>query len=129
MKKQEIYQELFMWGMPHIRNVQTWSYFKKGRDRSCYFVAELLHNLYVSMFEEEFTDHDIWFINVQMRYFIESCNPKIFNGYTHFCSLLLRLLDEVPDNLKEKIQWTPSKETVDMVTEFRENQKQLEDKR
>ncbi len=120
MTKQDIYRELFWHGLVYIRNMQEQSFFKKGRDTSCYHVAELLHNLHASMFEKEFLDHDIWFINTQMRYFIEECSPKIFGSYPLFCDLLLLLLDAVPEEMKEKVNWSPSDETIMLVTEVRE---------
>ncbi len=72
-RKQEIYKELLSWALPCARN--TFSWFRRIRPfvllsprlqrglRDQYEVAEFVHNLYVSILEEEFTDHDIHFLN------------------------------------------------------------------
>lgn len=40
--------------LPYIRNIQTWDEKTKGKDRSCYFEVELIHNLTVTLLESEF---------------------------------------------------------------------------
>ncbi len=119
MTKQDIYQQLFWKGLVHIRNVQSQSFLKKGRDKSSYFIAELLHNLHASMFIPEYTDHDIWFINNQVRYFINNCSSKILSSYLDYCDLLLLLVEDVPNTLKSQIDLTFSDELRLLIHEFR----------
>jgi len=79
-RKQEIYSDMLWWALPYIRNVQTRSWLVRARDRSCYFEAELVHNLPNSLLEPEFGDHDIWFLNHQAKWFTEKCSPQDFSG-------------------------------------------------
>jgi hypothetical protein len=94
--KQQIYQDLIQWILPHIRNVQLGGFWLKGRDRSCYFEAELIHNLSLSMFEEEFVDHDFWFLNYQASDYLHSCNSKISPLYDRNKRLIQELIDIIP---------------------------------
>lgn len=119
MKKQDIYQMLLWKGLPHIRNVQAQSFFRKGRDKSCYYIAELLHNVHASIFFEQYTDHDFWFINNQVRSFVNNCNSQILHSYPEFCDLLLLLMEEVPENQKSQIEWSFSDEQLAAISEFR----------
>ncbi len=38
--------------------------------------AEFRHNLYVTILEPEFVDHDIWFLNDQARWFVSHADPR-----------------------------------------------------
>ena len=90
-RKQEIYREMLLWAISHVRNVQTQHWWSKAFNRSCFFEAELVHNLYVSIFEEEFVDHDIWFLNAQARYYVEHCNATISSNYDIQKRLIIEL--------------------------------------
>ena len=62
------------------------------------------------MFKPEFTDHDIWFLNHQARYYINSCSPKTSSLYKLIEKKITMLFSIVPENLKSKLQWSgPSK--------------------
>ncbi len=61
--KQEIYREFLRTTLPYIRNIQSQPFWRRWRDRTVYEEAELIHNLWPHLFEPEFTDHDIWFLN------------------------------------------------------------------
>lgn len=56
---------------------------KKGkeRDTSCYFEAELIHNLTHTLLTSDFKDHDIWFLNNQAKYYFEKCNDDVSPNY------------------------------------------------
>ncbi|GEP43587.1 hypothetical protein [Brevifollis gellanilyticus] len=72
--KQVIYRELLHCTLPHLRNVSSWRWWMRMCDRSAYYEAELIHNLPVSMYEPDFVEHDVWFLNVQARTYYEECS-------------------------------------------------------
>jgi hypothetical protein len=104
--KQKVYQELFRQVLPWIRNVQTHGAWRRARDRSCYLLAELVHNLYVSMFSPDFGDHDIWFLNHQAKWFVEKASPASCYLYEIICDLLADLFREVPPDLRPRLEWS-----------------------
>ncbi len=127
-RKQEIYQSLLMWGLPHVRNVLSytkclpWWNFAFGVRRrelqACYEVAELLHNLYVSILDEDFTDHDLWFLNVQARSFCQYASAEPLLDLQYVFGLLDELFRLVPADKRSLLQWAgpghanPCPETV-----------------
>ncbi|WP_109396576.1 zinc ABC transporter substrate-binding protein [Photorhabdus namnaonensis] len=95
-----------MLALPYIRNIQTHSKKVKGEDVSCYFEAELIHNLYHSILDENFQEHDIYFLNHQAKYYYENCNEIISPNYNQHLSCIKDLFAMIPDNLKEKLIWS-----------------------
>jgi hypothetical protein len=55
-----------------VRNVKTWRWWTRLRDRSVRWDAELVHNLPSSILEPGFTDHDLW--NWQAREYYRGCS-------------------------------------------------------
>ncbi len=114
-RKQEIYRELLRHALPHFRN--TLSQFQRIRCfrvltrkqqiflRNTYEVAEFVHNLYVSVSEENFTFHDIWFLNYQARSFLECADERNCDSYRVFAHYVQELFRIVPDNLRADLQW------------------------
>lgn len=105
MKKNEIYVKMLALSLPYIRNVQSLDKKEKGRDMSCYFEAELVHNLTLTLLISEFTEHDIWFLNHQAKYYVEQCNDDISPNYNQHIDYIRRLFKIVPDELKSKLIW------------------------
>ncbi len=103
--KQQVYQEMLWWTLPHLRNVSTGSWWRRGKDKSAYFESELIHNLPVSMYEPEFTEHDIWFLNVQAQSYCKNCSASISPLYPSQVARIERLLALVPSHLVPKLQW------------------------
>jgi len=91
--------------LPHIRNVQSHGFWVKGKDKSCYYEAELIHNLPVSMFESEFVEHDIHFLNYQARWYLEKCSDTISPLYRRNEKLIRELMSAVPKEFKPHLQW------------------------
>lgn len=114
-QKQEIYREILRWALPQSRNtlsqfrqVRLWRLLscKKQRHlRGTYEVAQFVHNLYVSILEEDFTSHDIWFLNVQARAFIECNDDKTCYLYSLFAYYIQELFKIVPANLRDELKW------------------------
>jgi hypothetical protein len=61
MKKNDIYLSMLSLSLPYIRNIQSLDKKEKCRDISCYFEAELLHNLMHALLISEFVEHDMCF--------------------------------------------------------------------
>ena len=68
--------------------------------------AEFLHNLFVTILEPEFVDHDIWFLNHQARSFLTHANPDHVVCYYHHERLIQELFTLVPEGLRSKLMWT-----------------------
>jgi hypothetical protein len=105
-RKQEIYQELLFWAIPHIRNTQTQSMLAKAFDKSCYEEVELVHNLQVSILEPEFLDHDIHFLNCQARNYTERAAQSNSPCYGAQCTLIEELINLVPEPMRNKLEWS-----------------------
>src|SRR6185436_3577879 len=95
-RKQIIYREMLWWTLPHLRNVSTWHWWNRLRDRSAYYESELVHNLPVSMYEPEFVQHDVWFLNVQARGYYECCSQGISPLYFQHVERFRELFSLVP---------------------------------
>lgn len=105
MKKIEIYSEMLWWSLSHIRNVQTHSFIRKGRNKSCGFEAELLHNVVGTLPTEEMTDNDIYFLNVQAKYYLDNASERICDNYNVHKENIKRLFEIVPEHLKDQLKW------------------------
>lgn len=105
-RKQEIYQKLLTLGLAYVRNVQTQGRFKKFCDQSCYWEAELIHNLSISILEENFIEHDVHFLNFQARWYFQIANPKLSPNYEINKKLIKELFQIVPEYLKHKLEWS-----------------------
>ncbi|MHA7844767.1 zinc ABC transporter substrate-binding protein [Serratia sp. D1N4] len=105
MKKNEIYVKMLSLSLPYIRNVQSLDKREKGRDTSCYFEAELLHNITHTLLIPDFMEHDIWFLNNQAKYYFEKCNDDISPNYNQHIDYIKMLFKMVPDNLRSKLLW------------------------
>ena len=76
------------------------------RDRSCYYETELVHNLPVSMYEPDFAEHDIWFLNVQARAYCRQCSAAVSALYPQQVGRIRKLFALVPEDLRPKLQWS-----------------------
>lgn len=103
--KQTIYRELFRLVLPTIRNTQSHGPWHKAWDRSSYLLAELIHNLYYSMFEPEFGDHDVWFMNHQARAFVERASTRTCYPYELICDVLADLFEAAPEGVRSRLEW------------------------
>jgi hypothetical protein len=103
--KQEIYGEMLRLALPWIRNVSTWPWWRRCRDRSTFYESELIHNLSVSMFEPDFVDHDIWILNHQAKVYHDQCTPRRSPNYVRQVELIGELFTIVPDALRTRLNW------------------------
>ena len=79
------------------------------RDRSVYYEAELIHNLWPSLWEPEMTEHDIWFLNVQAKTYYDECDQNLSPLYSDNVERIKELFGIVPEQLKSKLKWTGPK--------------------
>jgi hypothetical protein len=101
--KQEIYREFLRTTLPYIRTMQFQPFWRRWRDRTVYVEAELIHNLWPHLFDPEFTDHDIWFLNSQAEsYFREAHFSPL---YTQHVGLIRELFALVPEDFCTRLQW------------------------
>ena len=105
-RKQEIYKEMLFWAIPHIRNIQTQSAFRKAMDKTCFEEAELVHNLNQSILIEEFVDHDIYFLNTQAHNYYKNAAELNCPSYDAQCELIKELFSLVPEGLKSNLTWS-----------------------
>ena len=71
---------------------------------SQYILTEFIHNLYVSILEEEFIDHDIHFLNYQARIYHDlasETDPHLFL----FIHYIQELFGEVPETRRSELLW------------------------
>lgn len=103
-RKQEIYKEFLFWSLPWIRNVQTWRWWHPmRRGKACYYEAEFVHNLPQSMFQQEFVDHDAYFLNTQARMFCDHC--KSSPHYQSHVELIRELFTLLPEKQRTLLTW------------------------
>lgn len=105
MSKNEIYVEMLGWALPYIRNVQSQNALRKANDKSCYYEAELIHDLAITILEPSFKEHDIWFLNHQAKYYFENCSEDISPNYNGHIMRIKKLFQLVPENFKDKLIW------------------------
>lgn len=103
-RKQELLRDLLCQSLSFIRNRQTLPWWRKAFDKAVYFESELVHNISPSIFNSDFTDHDIWFINHQAKWYIENCTPEISPNYDFVKKTVEELIGLVPPSLAHKIQ-------------------------
>ncbi|MCC8379896.1 hypothetical protein [Xenorhabdus sp. PB30.3] len=95
---------MLRFALPHIRNVQTHGFIRKGRDKSCYQEAELLHDIVSSLKETEICEHDIYFLNSQARYYLENAD-RVCSNYNYHKKRIKMLFELVPDEMRNKLEW------------------------
>lgn len=115
-RKQEIYQEILRRALPQVRNSLAYSNEVHepcvlSRDEQMYLkgayeVAQFVHNLYVSILDAEWVFHDIWFLNVQARSFVERNSDQTAHQYSLFVACVRELFSLVPDEWRPLLEWT-----------------------
>jgi hypothetical protein len=103
-RKQDIYIEMLMTTIPHLRNSFTWPWWNQFRIRkNNYYEAELVHNLGYSILEREFTGNDIHFLNYQAKIYYE--NGKNCANYIGHTNRIKELFSLIPGNMKSALNW------------------------
>lgn len=95
--------------LSYIRNKQARSFLSKGTDKTCYMESELLHDVVKYLDDEKMTEGDVRFLNYTARNYLEKANPDEFPNYNSHKKNILLLFKIVPDELKHRLEWDPSK--------------------
>lgn len=102
-RKQELYLDLLRLSAPIVRNILS-KRFVFGRSRhEAYELSQLTHDLRVSIFEEDFIDHDFWILNVHAKSYFECAQNTA--SYALVSEILRELFLEVPFHLRHKLKW------------------------
>ena len=105
-RKQEIYREFLQCGLPLLRGVRYFRWWQTGRRQALYVEAEFLHNLYVTILDPEFVDHDILVPELLRRnWFLTHADPRHVACYYHHQILIRELFTLVPERLRDKLEW------------------------
>lgn len=114
-RKQEIYAEILSWTIPTIRTgLSPYSHIiplrmlgpsRQRLLKSYYELAQLVHNLYVSIVEEDFNDHDLYFLNIHARSFMKRNSEETCPCYNLLLYYIQELFKIVPDSMREKLEW------------------------
>lgn len=81
-------------------------FWRRWRDKTVYEEAELIHNIWPSLFDPEFSDHDIWFLNSQAEAYFRKA--RLSPLYTQHMALIRELFALVPDLYQAQLQWHPA---------------------
>ena len=103
--KQEIYREMLRLALPWIRNASSWPWWRRMRNRSAFDESELIHNLSEALFEPNFVEHDMWFLNHQARVYHDPCSPSRSPNYRRQLDLIGELFAMVPEPLRTRLSW------------------------
>jgi len=101
--KQEVYRELLRSSLIYIRNQESLPFWRRWRDKTVYEEAELIHNLWPSLFDPEFSGHDLWFLNVQAQNYYRKASLSPL--YVPHVALIRELFALVPDSLRPQLRW------------------------
>ncbi|MCA9252989.1 MAG: hypothetical protein KDA54_17815 [Phycisphaerales bacterium] len=118
--KQRYYQDLLWHILPTLKNglsnlcYASWvrrllpSY--RRRAQELYWLAEAIHNMHHSMFEQAYTAHDVHMINYQFRDLWEKDGPFI-DRYRNVLGACIRAaVTELSDDLRGGLKWDGPRE-------------------
>lgn len=103
--KQVLYEDMLRFTLAYLRNQASFSWWRRILDRSAYYETQLIHNLPNSIFKVDFVEHDIWFLNVQAKFYYLNCNAKLSPIYNQQIDFLCRLFEIVPEELRCQLEW------------------------
>ena len=86
--------------LPQLRSRPTFAECFWRRSSRRQELAQLVHDLPVSILEPEFGDHDFWFLNVHARSFLQRCT-----GDAMIRGKIAALFRLVPEDLRDKLEW------------------------
>jgi hypothetical protein len=81
--------------------------------------ANFLHNVHLSILEQEYVDNDITFINFAYPVYIEGLGDRLS---PETAGLMLEFYEGVPAALRFQLSWHPSKEFRLLAAQGRANQ-------
>lgn len=109
-KKQEIYQTILRTVLPFLRSTLSRKIVYGRVRKDAYELSQLIHNIYVSVFEEEFVAHDMYILNVHAKSYYETAKGTYH--YDIVNDLIAELFEEVPQNMREQLTWEGPKKRI-----------------
>jgi hypothetical protein len=103
--KKQVYSKMLSTALIYLRAHAARPWYRRMFDRWTYYEVELLHNLPVCMFEENFVAHDIWFLNHQAKYYCELKDHRLRPLYAIQAPLISRLFALVPEEMRGQLEW------------------------
>lgn len=101
LTKQYLYGELLEPVLPLLRNRETWPWWRRLRTFEA--DTQLIHNIHVTLAEEEFTTWDVWFLNNNAKEYCEKAKGALL--YDRQVSTIRRLFAALPDEMKAQVDW------------------------
>ena len=98
-EKQKLYEEILLFVLPMMRNVQTWPFLRRIR-YNLYDELELVHNLPPLLLRPEFSVQDVYWLNTQARNYIAAAGRHQRFHYATVVERVRRLLALVPAELQ-----------------------------
>lgn len=112
MNKNDIYLDMLRLSLPHVRNVSTRGILSSLKDKSVYYEAQLVHNIYTVLPSLVFTTADIWFLNHLAGSYCTHCDANKSMLYDEQVKNISRLFEIVPDAFTHLLEWQgPHEET------------------
>jgi hypothetical protein len=103
-KKQEAYRDLLMHVLPYINSCLNIKKFGLFKDDDVSIEAELIHNIYCSICDYEYTDHDLHFLNYQVEHYLKVANSKNSPNYENILKELVKLIRNCPPNYQSMLK-------------------------
>jgi len=113
-KKAQVYLHILNFGLIYMRNYLSNPWYRKILNRRPYYIAELLHLIPARLHDEEYGQSDLEFIEIGLKYFVESFPDWNATTFLSMMDAGLELYDsvdkkfeitwKVPVELREKIE-------------------------
>jgi hypothetical protein len=104
--KQELFSALFQNAIVRIRAHAQRTWWRRASSRLTEFESELIHNAMISLAEPAFVESDIWFLNHQARWYVETCNEHLSAIYAMQVDIVRKLFAQVPEDIRHQLTWT-----------------------
>ena len=100
-RKQSIYIEIAERILPSLRNIQTYSLWRRFHYGVFYAELELVHNMAALLVDPELTNADAYWVGSQGRIYLKR-GRRDLGIYPDVCSLIRELDQMIPQTMREK---------------------------
>ena len=101
--KRKIYLDMIRDAVVQSRNASTLPMHQKAFNKSSSFELELVHNLFDSLNDDCFSEHDIYFLNNQAKWYLENCTEKLSPLFAENKKRIEALISMVPPEKQSEI--------------------------
>jgi len=102
-QKTMAYVDLLSEVLPYVRNVETWSVWRRLRRGGAYAEAELVHNVPRCLVEPDFGKEDMWWLNRQARNYLQGKTRHALHYVV--AAAVRKLFALVPSELRDQLEW------------------------